>query len=847
MPDFRTGFLLVALPCAIWGQEPSMLADPKVMNAQILAELPVKTVAVELEHQTFFTDRVATAIVYFDTVVYKPQDTIHESDSVRVIEIEVFRTAESEKGVSAAIIRFLPKRSGIALLPVLEFSSETTRYVTKPLQILVSEPTRSDAMSLHFKPEKQQVYVGEPVRVDLHWENTLNADTLRALRLNPSFFENPGIEVVIPRSTDPEELRVGLPIGGRRVIARREKNPDNADALGKITLPIYLRFTKAGIFTLDSTRLEIAQFVNGRFDFGRYKAYFNNGFFEAIDPRQLYQRIYTFSEPVTIEVRPLPEAPVQHFSGLFDPLHAELTVKPTEVEIGQLMQLEIKLSGNAPHGMLELPQLSRMANLHERFLLDENHSRLWHENGSIFRVRFRILSTSVQAFPSLQIPVFNPQSGTFTILQTEAIPLQVSPSDGEDFIPLDRFKGATVELTPHQQGIWHNLRKQSTVATMNFLYELVRIGFWPLLLAGPILFTAALPMVLERRRLTQDPGYRKRQTAYRAFKHAPGKPSAKWQAFLRFLEAVFDFGTGAWTRSDSRDHLRSIGLPARDIDTVLEMHANDDQASFGKSSPAVEFKSLDSIARKIVRLASNSMIALALFGVAAIPAELKADSWSEGKALFAEAQVATNARHLYIEAAFQFEAAVHEGSQQGEAWTNAGNAWFQAGALGRAIAAYHHAAYYRPFDTKLQDNLSAARALTLNEVPPAESVVPVLPVSWLKMSLILFNLLFWSVALWAVFSRRRNAIFTCSVTLFLLIINVILFLHATTRERKMGVIVVDTVYAKKGPDYAYANAFNEPLHDGLEFILLETRGEWGLIELSDTRQAWIPIQQAHLL
>ena len=55
-----------------------------------------------------------------------------------------------------------------------------------------------------------------------------------------------------------------------------------------------------------------------------------------------------------------------------------------------------------------------------------------------------------------------------------------------------------------------------------------------------------------------------------------------------------------------------------------------------------------------------------------------------------------------------------------------------------------------------------------------------------------------------------------------------------------GVIITDSVEARKGPAYAYAPAFVQALHDGLEFKLIEERGEWMQIELTDERRCWIP-------
>ena len=111
------------------------------------------------------------------------------------------------------------------------------------------------------------------------------------------------------------------------------------------------------------------------------------------------------------------------------------------------MELEIKLSGDTPHGMLELPKLSRQPSLRECFLVDDNYSRFWHEKGTTFRTRLRVLSTSVHALPALQWRVFDPESGTYVTRSTEPIPLKVKPGNGQEFISLKSFEGAAVTLS----------------------------------------------------------------------------------------------------------------------------------------------------------------------------------------------------------------------------------------------------------------------------------------------------------------------------------------------------------------------------------------------------------------
>ena len=176
----------------------------------------------------------------------------------------------------------------------------------------------------------------------------------------------------------------------------------------------------------------------------------------------------------------------------------------------------------------------------------------------------------------------------------------------------------------------------------------------------------------------------------------------------------------------------------------------------------------------------------------------------------------------------------------GEAWVNAGNAWFQAGEIGRAIVAYRSAQMQRPFDPQLAQSLAAARASALNDVPDTRTYLQKIPLSWLKLSTLLLNLLFWGSLLITIRYRNRSTLLASTVIAICLLSSISYLALRSKQSKPTGSIVVDSVYAKKGPGYAYANAFNESLYDGLECSLLEARGEWRHIQLNDKRSCWVP-------
>lgn len=802
------------------------------------------TVDLQLKDRSWFTDRSAEAVAVFDEVVSEPEELPEGNATCHILGIEVSETPGSKVGKSVAVIRFLPKTTGLVTVPSLEFSAGETVFHTRPAQIVAGEPHRSGKMSISAVPGKTRVFVGEPLRVDLTWDCDLPAGSLRELRWFPNCFHDPDIEVVVPRNTGPEATQVGVPLGGRRVLATRTQR---GALLGRIELPIYLRFTKPGKQAFGQMRLDCAVLSEGHDEFARYAAYFNNGLFEAVESGARYERDYSLSPAQEIEVLPLPEeGRLPDFSGLFDPVTAVVSVRPADVEVGQLIELEIKLSGEAPHGMLELPSLRRQPGLRGRFLVDDDYGRLWQENGTIFQTRLRALSTSVKALPSLRFQVFDPASGHYHFLTTAAVPLSVQPGAGGDFVPLNSYQGAVSKLTDLPDGIWHNRRSNFMNDLLNEVFLHVRRGFPIFLLAGPLLFLALLPWVRERRRRAIHPDYQARVVAFAGLKKlAPDSPG-KWPAFLRFMAASFGADARAWTLENSREALRSIGATAEEIQHITILHEAADARDFSTVRPDAHFTDLDALARRVMRLLGNAALLCLAAWLCCGPQAL-ADEWSEAEAAFQQATDAPAGSEAgqaaYQKAALKFLASAQAGSHPAEAWVNAGNSWFQAGAIGRSISAYLRARDYRPCDPKLEASLAAARALVANEVMAKPAVWKLVPLPWLMVALVAVNLVFWIVLL-LTFRIRGRASTIAAVTCGVILLAVAgIYLANRFTALPTGVIIVEATDARKGPGFAYAKAFKESLRDGLEFAFIERRGDWDRIRLADGRECWVSRNQ----
>ncbi len=811
----------------------------------LVAAEPV-LVGLELKDKSWFTDRSAMAVAVFDTVVDQTEDLPEDSEDCHFLDIEVSQTPDSKSGKSMAVIRFLPRKTGIITMPSIEFTSGNAVYQTRAVQMVVGEPQRSDKMKLAANPKKLRVYEGEPLRVDLSWDCALPAAALRDLRWNPECFRNPDVEVVVPRNTGAEETRMGLPLGGRRVEASRNTSGKTDRTLGHIDLPIYLRFAKPGKQVFSEMRLECAELAEDTGNFATYASYFNNALFEPVDTGVSYRRVYVTTPAFEIDVIPLPEEGKRaDFSGLFDPLEIAVSVMPTEAVVGALMQVDIKVSGDAPHGMLDLPPLGNQQGLRGRFLATDGYGRLWHEKGTLFHTRLRALTTSVKALPSLRFQVFDPTKGTYRMLTTDAIPLVVTPNGGQDFAALNAFYGAVSELTDHPGGILQNLATNPMNDLLDQLLILVQRGFPYLLLAGPLAFFALLPWVRERRRRALDAGYRARAMAFAELGKLPADSPGKWPAFLRFMTASFGAAEKTWTIGDSRHALRSVHASEDEIRQISALHEAADAHDFSSTRPDARFANLDGLAKRVMRLLARSAL-LWMAAVLFMPSA-RADEWSDAEAAFQQAlntpAGSDSAQSAYEEAALKYQAAAKAGSHTGEAWTNAGNAWFQAGAMGRSISAYRNAQDYRPLDAALAKNLAAARALVGTSVTAKPPFWKVISAPWLKPLVVGANLIFWVLLLLTIRFRGRSCYIATGVSGIILLTVTVLYIANLVTARPAGVVIVDAIEARKGPSYAYAKSFNETLRDGLEFVVIENREAWKRIRLGDGRECWVPASQ----
>jgi len=238
--------------------------------------------------------------------------------------------------------------------------------------------------------------------------------------------------------------------------------------------------------------------------------------------------------------------------------------------------------------------------------------------------------------------------------------------------------------------------------------------------------------------------------------------------------------------------------------------------------------------------------------------------FKEGSDLFQQANEvsgsdAVRAGDLYRGAAMRFERIVREGGvENGKLFYNIGNAYFRAGDTGRAILNYRRAEQFEPNDTNLQQNLQFARSRrkdAFGETERAKVLQTLL--FWhydfsFGQRFALFAVAFvvlWGAAATRLFVKRPFLRWVIGIAgIVSLATGASLVAESVVIGNvRPGVVVAGEVVARKGDSETYEASFQDPLHAGTEFVLVEERGDWLHVELPDGRRCWLPANAAGLV
>lgn len=215
------------------------------------------------------------------------------------------------------------------------------------------------------------------------------------------------------------------------------------------------------------------------------------------------------------------------------------------------------------------------------------------------------------------------------------------------------------------------------------------------------------------------------------------------------------------------------------------------------------------------------------------------------------------AREAFRESAAAFQSLVNAGIRNGKLYYNLGNAYLLGGQLGEAILNYRRAERLIPRDPRLAENLRYARSLCPDQIPASGRRAFLATLFFWHgntstrarfAAAIGAYVLFWLLLVIYVLTRRK---FWLSGALPALLVWVALGISVGIDlygdESRAGVLLADEVTVRKGNGEGFEPQFEQKLHAGVEFTILEQRGDWLWIELADGKSGWVKAAEAGLI
>lgn len=495
--------------------------------------------------------------------------------------------------------RLVPLHPGKLLVPTFWVTCDDQELETDQQVVTVQRPVESPDFTLTTTLSAHEVFVGQPFRYVTEWHVGFPSSELRAVRMShplQSMSEVRALDVK-PES----KVVMGLPVGSRRVMASVATSERDGKMVTTYRFEQIVVPNESGEFEIAPIRLLCSRVAGSKGSmFQNVPSYFDNSFFEQVDSRESFREYYAESQPVHLLVKPLPvNDQDQAFSGLVGMCELQTEVAMPEVKVGDPVQLTVRL--NTPFAQaLALPDFRQFEALARRFWIPETQSEGVVADGArTYRLSVRPLHTGVQMVPPLELQVFNPVSGAYELVQSEAVALRVLPNEGQTrFVPPEQ-SGETEARVMNAEGVWFN--RELSVG-LGDRWASWAVTYWYLWVGVPLLIGGVVEPFARRRRLRLiDPQRARALRAYSRFKRRLVKGDALADTvFYDYLAERFGFQCGTVTRCDVEQSLVESAVSTRIANEVMVFMAQRDQEHFSSHAESRdERKQVADLVRKL--------------------------------------------------------------------------------------------------------------------------------------------------------------------------------------------------------------------------------------------------------
>ncbi len=217
---------------------------------------------------------------------------------------------------------------------------------------------------------------------------------------------------------------------------------------------------------------------------------------------------------ILVQSPPNQDAP-PFFNGAVGQYTFSAQARNTEVRVREPIELIMTISGQGVLDRVPPPPLLAMEAITQDFKVpEERMAGLGNERQKQFTVTIRPKNADVAEIPPIPFVYFDPVAEKYVSLASDSIPINVTPSEQvslDRFAMVDEHNGNGINLTQTAAGIRANYADiDALLSQQSYIPGAGTVG---MLAAAPLVYLCSLLIVQRRRRMSTDTGYARRRGA----------------------------------------------------------------------------------------------------------------------------------------------------------------------------------------------------------------------------------------------------------------------------------------------------------------------------------------------
>jgi len=476
-----------------------------------------------------------------------------------------------------SFIYFLsPKRDGSLTIPPFKLSFKGTTYETQPIAITVTKESQAPSPS---RQQQQQSPFGLPGRSQ-PGSASRGSVVLTSSADRTSIYQGEQVTVTFVLYTQAQVGDLGIKdmpgftgSWAEKLFDARELNWRNATYNGQrysaaTVKQVALFPTQSGPLKIDKMTVSGQTVVSGGF------------FFDSAEPFEVS------SDPITINVKPLPEAgKPQDFGGGVGDFKVTAALSGDSSVGGEPLTLMVKVAGTGNIGLVGEPKLAPISGV--KVLSPEAKQTTRTSEGRVAGERtfnYPLIPTADGKFviPEIEMGFFNPKTGSYYTQTTPRLEFVATGATGKTPLPENESGVKTLGTDIlHIKSAF--VRQSPSLAFLGWV-------FYP---AGIVVLGIGLLLGRHRRRLEQDRGYARRSRSSRLVKKGLAEATrllaqgderefyaALNRAVVRYVGDRFNLETSGMIGEQIQAELASRNIDADTVAGLLELIASCDAARF---------------------------------------------------------------------------------------------------------------------------------------------------------------------------------------------------------------------------------------------------------------------------